>query len=246
MKVTRAKNVLPEHRVLVTKMVKECMRELAKKQYEIPATQRQLQDNCCVHIKRIDGQRSNFQKIGIYDGRRNKITINLHSYLDDDWVRYDRDKERYFQRSPYICEYKAFKDHPIIGSVRNCDLESVLRYTVAHEVAHYVQYEWGPKTRYLKDTYEQSHGKGFQTIYRYLRQAVVNPKIIKQQPRPVEYLYEIKGNELWSENKPSIKKWSLYQYWNFKDTGKRCETIYHIKGSNDRGELERLQQELVA
>lgn len=168
MEVKKAKNVKTEHKVMIAKMVKVCLREMAKKEYEIPATVKQLQSNCCVYVKNICNQTSNFQKHGTFDGKRNKIVINVNEYVCG---------------LTRIHEYDSFKDHPVIGTVENVTPESNLWATVAHEVAHYIQYEWGPKTRYLMKTYQKSHGKGFQTIYRYLRQAVVNPRIV-YVPKP--------------------------------------------------------------
>ena len=58
-------------------------------------------------------------------------------------------------------EYKAFENDPVIGAFKTDDVEAVIAATVAHEVAHHVQYRYGPCTRWLKKSYRKPHGDGF-------------------------------------------------------------------------------------
>ena len=42
-------------------------------------------------------------------------------------------------------EYSAFKDDPVIGERSIQNIEEALFLTVAHEIAHFVQYEIAPR-----------------------------------------------------------------------------------------------------
>jgi hypothetical protein len=74
-------------------------------------------------------------------------------------------------------EYKSFNNHPIIGEIECSEPFDHLMVSVAHEVAHYVQYMYAPKVRRFKDNYRKAHGKAFKDIYGYLRRDLVNPII---------------------------------------------------------------------
>ncbi len=112
-----------------------------------------LQKTLMVNIK-ARNQRSN--------GGRNQITIDVR----DAEIRGKRER---------FGEYKAYASDPVIGDITIFDQEQGIAVIVAHEVAHHVQYRYGPYTRWLKKSYRKPHGHGFQDIYRILRSRVVNP-----------------------------------------------------------------------
>jgi hypothetical protein len=85
-------------------------------------------------------------------------------------------------------EYKRLRKEPDIGSFE-ADGETCLMALVAHEIAHAAQWTIKVKRRERKpyrylvdpkdiplDTLDKPHGKGWQRIYRYLRQRLVNKK----------------------------------------------------------------------
>jgi len=141
---------------LVKKMVRKCMTELKKKNYELNISKQDV-DRAVKLTRVVDKNWCN----ATYGGR-DDIQINL-SY-------WQHKNGRHFQH-----EYKAFNECPVIGG-RWCEnLEQALWMTVAHEVAHHVQYTKGPICRWLKKHYQRAHGRGFQAVYGILRSAVVNP-----------------------------------------------------------------------
>jgi hypothetical protein len=163
---TKSKNVTTAEKNLVVRYTKLCLREIAKKKYELRSrhgevTLAELQSQCQVSVK-FKGQKS-------YGGSKG-ITIDIYP------LRWNRTS---------FVEYPAFDKDKIIGGSEACGLsptpeDGVLRI-VAHEVAHFVQRYCGPHTRWLKDKYRKPHGHGFQAIYRRLRAEVVNPRIAKQE-----------------------------------------------------------------
>ena len=78
---------------------------------------------------------------------------------------------------PALLEYPAFANDPVIGSRHAITPVLVVAGTIAHEVSHFVQYRYGPDTRWLHKRYRKPHGEGFRDIYRILRSKVVNPHI---------------------------------------------------------------------
>jgi hypothetical protein len=159
MRSHKGPNVTTAERDLVIKWTKRCLRELAKKEHELvdfhlrPQTVASLQATLMVNIK-ARNQRSN--------GGRNQITIDVR----DAEIRGKRER---------FGEYKAYASDPVIGDITIFDQEQGIAVIVAHEVAHHVQYRYGPYTRWLKKSYRKPHGRGFQEIYRILRSRVVNP-----------------------------------------------------------------------
>ena len=159
MRVHKGPNVTTAERDLVVKWTKRCLRELAKKEHELvdfhlrPQTVASLQRSLMVNVK-ARNQRSN--------GGRNQITIDVR----DAQIRGKRER---------FGEYKAYASDPVIGDIAISDQEQGIAIIVAHEVAHHVQYRYGPYTRWLKKSYRKPHGHGFQDIYRILRSRVVNP-----------------------------------------------------------------------
>lgn len=149
--LSHSDNVTKAEAKMVRKMADLCLRELAKAEHEIPATYTEMKRECHVHVKHR-GQCSN--------GGAKGITIDLWS------LRKGRS---------WMNEYPAYSDDPVIGDMECGDVENRLLCVVAHEVAHHVQYQWGPRTRWLKAKYRKPHGEGFRDIYRILRSRLVNP-----------------------------------------------------------------------
>mgnify|MGYP003658355787 CR=1 FL=1 len=164
----KSKNVTTDEMNLVVKYAKLCIREMAKKEYELrrrgigsriePVTVIDLQACCRVRVK-YRGQRS----YGSFYG----IKIDIKPLRNACGAFY---------------EYNAYNDDPVIGGSEACGLtytpKGHLLMTVAHEVSHYLQHQCGPHTRWLRDTYRKPHGHGFQSIYRKLRSQVVNPTML--------------------------------------------------------------------
>ena len=127
------------------------MRELSKKDYELP----ELTGSIVVRTKK-SSQRSN--------GGRSGICIDVADYM--------RGKK-------YIYEYAAIRSDAVIGSVANAgSAENALFSIVAHEVAHHVQRRYHRDiNRTWREMMVKPHGKGWQMIYRWLRRELVNPAI---------------------------------------------------------------------
>lgn len=163
----RGSNVTAAEHNLVLKFTKHCLRELCKKKYEVcfhgkPVTYREALTNCVVKTK-YRSQASN--------GGAARICIDM---------------QRYRSKLSSFKEYASFADDPVIGNIPDCnDRELLLKCLVAHEVAHHVQYRYGPHTRWLKNNYQKPHGDGFKNIYRELRRTLVNPKI-KPMSAPIK------------------------------------------------------------
>jgi hypothetical protein len=159
--ITKGPNVSTDAKNLVAKLTKQCLREMSKKKYEITRytyvncrniTYKEMLEDIDIYVKKR-GQRSN--------GGAGQITIDVSWYL---------------KGITHCNEYPAYKDDPVIGEY-DADPETCLLGIVAHEVAHFIQYTYGPATRYLKNTYKKAHGEGFKYIYRQLRREIVNPKV---------------------------------------------------------------------
>jgi len=56
-------------------------------------------------------------------------------------------------------------------------IKNHLLIIVAHEMAHYVQYRYAYRIPRFKGKWQKPHGDAFRTIYRYLRQDLVNSSI---------------------------------------------------------------------
>jgi hypothetical protein len=152
----------------IKRMVRRCMNELKKKKYELDITKEDV-DRAVKITRVVNKEWCN----GATYGGRNVIQINL-SY-------WQHKKGKHFQK-----EYDAFNKCPVIGG-RWCEtLDQSLWITVAHEVAHHVQYSKGPTCRWLKKHYRKPHGRGFQDIYTILRSAVVN-KLLPDSEGGIEW-----------------------------------------------------------
>ncbi len=161
LKVTKGPKVDTATKNLVVKFTKQCLREMAKKKYEINSrsigdpsiSYKQMLDDIKIHVKK-SGQCSN--------GGKGQITIDVTEYL---------------RGATQFYEYAAYKDDPVIGEFIGTP-ETCLLATVAHEVAHFIQYTYGPSTRILKNTYAKAHGEGFKHVYKQLRSALVNHRTL--------------------------------------------------------------------
>jgi hypothetical protein len=151
----RGKNVTVADRVMVLKMVKRCMTELNKPKHEIGfLRQKSFWKPLEVRIK-------------------NKGTSCA---MKDSWISIDL--SRYHKGDKYFLEYAAYKSDPVIGERKEAATpESMLFGIVAHEVAHHVQFAYGPYTRMYKGNFRKPHGHCFQDIYRILRSTLVNPEL---------------------------------------------------------------------
>lgn len=143
-------------RNIAVKWIKRCLREITRKHYELPVDYSTARTDITVTIK-LAGHRSSACERG--------VTIDLTALK---------------KSSTTLIEYPAFRNDPVIGSVEITSPELVLAGTIAHEVSHFVQYRYGPHTRWLRNRYRKPHGEGFQDIYRILRSRVVNPQLDTQ------------------------------------------------------------------
>lgn len=153
--ITRT-GVTATQRNIAVKWIKRCLREITRKHYELPVDYSAAQTDITVTIK-LAGHRSSACERG--------VTIDLTALE---------------KSSTTLIEYPAFRNDPVIGSVEITSPELVLAGTIAHEVSHFVQYRYGPHTRWLRNRYRKPHGEGFQDIYRILRSRVVNPQLDTQ------------------------------------------------------------------
>lgn len=149
-------NVDKQSAKFIETLVKKYMRTLRKKEYEL-----NLPTKCPdiaadrLNIRNTPGIRST--------AGADVINININYW------------------SPKMFnEYKAFKDHPVIGSAKTSCWEDIMRLLVAHEVSHHVQYLYAPRVHRFKKNYKKPHGECFRQIYGYLRRDVVNPQLIKE------------------------------------------------------------------
>ena len=136
---------------MVVRLTKRCLRELCKKEHELPTSFTEACEALTLTVK-ARGERSS--------GCRRGITIDVSAYRSG---------------ARTLLEYPAFASDRVIGSRVDAEPIAVLWGTVAHEVSHFVQYRYGPDTRWLTKTYRRAHGEGFRDIYRILRARVVNP-----------------------------------------------------------------------
>jgi len=136
----------------IEQMVKKCMRLLRKKEYELD-----LPKECAdiaarvLEVRNTPGYRSR--------AAAHVIKINIAYF----YLRFQ--------------EYKAFQNHPTIGSIQCTDWEDVMWVLVAHEVAHHVQMRYCPRVARFKHNWRKPHGDCFRQVYGYLRRDLVNPMI---------------------------------------------------------------------
>jgi len=153
MRVIKKSGVSAAERDRVVRWVKRCLREITLKHYELPVDYQTARADLTLTVKQA-GHRSSACAKG--------ITIDLTP----------------LNRAPNeILEYPAFAKDPVIGSRSGVAVEMALAATIAHEVSHFIQYRYGPETRWLRQTFRKPHGEGFQDIYRILRARVINPQL---------------------------------------------------------------------
>ena len=141
---------------MIEQMVRRCMNHLKCKDYELGIKKHHVRE--AVSCTKVVNK--GWCSVATYGGR-NVIQINL----------------AYWQhgKSGWHKEYDAFDKCHVIGGRYTQSLEEDLWMSVAHEVAHHVQYKFGPRCRWLKKTWRKPHGQGFKTIYAILRSKIVNP-----------------------------------------------------------------------
>jgi len=137
----------------VEAMVNKCLRHLSKKEYGIVKNYRDAKADAR-NILEVYNQPIR-SRAGAYRIMLcvNNFGLNLGSFH----------------------EYKSFKDHPTIGSLKGVSKEKALFALVAHEVSHHVQYKFLKYDSRYKHMYSKPHGKGFKLIYNILRRDLVNP-----------------------------------------------------------------------
>jgi len=153
MNVITRTGVTAIQRNITVKWIKRCLREITRKHYELPVDYAAARSGIAITVK-LAGHRSSACERG--------VTIDVTAFS---------------KSQTSLIEYPAFKHDPVIGSVEQMSPELALAGTIAHEVSHFVQYRYGPHTRWLRNRYQKPHGEGFQDIYRILRSRVVNPHL---------------------------------------------------------------------
>tara|TARA_R110001583_G_scaffold191795_1_gene357560 strand:- start:45 stop:857 length:813 start_codon:yes stop_codon:yes gene_type:complete len=145
----------------VEKMVRACMNQLKKKEYELGITKADV--DAAVRVLQV------IDKNGVPGGGGGAIIkINMS----------------YWQHSnePHtFTEYESYNEDPVIGKHEVQNFEHCVWLQVAHEVSHHVQYAICPHikrfSRRGSKSYLKPHGDGFKTIYRFLRRDFINPLI---------------------------------------------------------------------
>jgi hypothetical protein len=148
--------MITEKDVITT--VKLCMKELRKKKYELNLTPDDTK-KALRYLKTYN--RTNGSSYGGFCLL--KINLKCWQFGNKRWS-----------------EYKRFNDNKVIGAIDVTDDNDILLLLVAHEVSHFVQYTFRmqmPKYMAEKSYSDKGHGECFQTIYRYLREGLVNPSI---------------------------------------------------------------------
>ena len=149
--------VTPEDRKKIKKWVRQCMNLLKKKEYPLNITRSHVEK--AVKVTRV----VNKKVTGATYAGHHVIQINFGywQFLRGHWF------------DGCMKEYDAYKKNKVYGSRTVTDMDDRLLVVVAHEVAHHVQ----RGAMRSKGIYRKSHGDGFQRIYRWLRQDLVNPII---------------------------------------------------------------------
>ena len=153
MRVIKKSGVSATERDTVVRWVKRCLREITLQHYELPVDYATARNDLTLTVKQA-GHRSSACAKG--------ITVDLSPLK---------------RNATEILEYPAFAKDPVIGSQASVKAEIALAATIAHEISHFIQYRYGPDTRWLKQTFRKPHGEGFQDIYRILRARVINPHV---------------------------------------------------------------------
>tara|TARA_R100001129_G_scaffold186671_1_gene180299 strand:+ start:1056 stop:1625 length:570 start_codon:yes stop_codon:yes gene_type:complete len=151
--------VNPKDRRKIKSWVRKCMNLLKKKDYPLNITRSDV--DYAVKVTRVVNK--NFE--GATYGGLYQIQINLNYWQHRNGAGIEE-------------EYAAFANNPVYGDRQVTDVDDRLLITVAHEVAHHVQYRiMQADHRIKRSVWKKPHGDGFQRIYRWLRQDLVNPII---------------------------------------------------------------------
>jgi hypothetical protein len=173
----KGKDVSSAMHRLVISMTKKCLREICKKEHEVmyadecaimglpSETHRRLTTNIAYQFIKVETRCRSRHSYGGEDGII--IDVSPYQYAIDHCTPEEWSEMRF-------TEYPAFKNDPRIGSIFCDNPEICLLALVAHEVAHHVQYRYGPYTRHLKKKYQKPHGEGFRYIYGLLRSRLIN------------------------------------------------------------------------
>ena len=149
---------------LIERMVRKCMNHLKKKDYELGITKRDVE----AAVKCTKVVTKDWCSGATYGGSRViQINLNYWQHGKEGWHK----------------EYPAYDNCPVIGGRYTKNLEEDFWLSVSHEVAHHVQYKFGPRCGWLKKTYRKPHGQGFKDIYSILRSQIVNPKLGAYKPK---------------------------------------------------------------
>jgi hypothetical protein len=147
----RGFRVKKETHDLVCNFAWQCVKELSKSKYEL--------DILGVRF-RIKTKANNSHSYYLWG--REEVHIDVTSFQAG---------------KTYFHEYRAFQNDKRISDIQYAEPTTCLLADVAHEIAHYVQYNHAMYVRRFMKTYEKSHGECFKDLYRYLRVALVNPLV---------------------------------------------------------------------
>lgn len=142
----------------VVRIADQCLKILARKEYEIgfKLTDAKRRMRKVLTVRKTPDMRSR--------AGANNIVINLEC-----WQRHNK----------AYAEYKRFNHDSIIGGRPVSGISDVILITIAHEIAHHVQFAYIPRSGALarRLTDRKPHGVRFKYCYRILRRELVNPII---------------------------------------------------------------------
>ena len=137
MQINTRAGVAATTRDTAIKWIKRCLREITRKDYELPVDYATARADIVVTLKSA-GHRSSACAKG--------ISIDLTAFNTG--------------RTALI-EYPAFAKDPVIGSRETLSPESVLAATIAHEISQFVQYRYGLRHTVVVQTLPQTTWGGF-------------------------------------------------------------------------------------
>ena len=146
MKVIQRMGVSAKDRDLALKWVQRCLREITRKDYELPVDYGETRNHLIFTVKRA-GHRSSACAKG--------ITIDISACA---------------KSSSTLLEYPVFEHGPVIGSTNVILPELVLAGTISHEVSHFVQYRYSPIHGGLKSATTKFTERGFGISIEYCGQ----------------------------------------------------------------------------
>lgn len=158
MTTAKPKKISADTVKLIESMVRRCMNELKKKKYELGITKTDV--DYAVKVTRVVRRATGG---ATYAGEL-AIQINLNYWQH-------RSVKSYHE------EYDSFDKDPVIGGMVTYNMNDSLLMSVAHEVAHHVQYGKCKMVPRFSKTYRKPHGDCFKWVYRQLRATIVNPSV---------------------------------------------------------------------